>query len=74
MPYYLSTGNLSEALLFDTLKDAKQAFKADAEDLARYGQRHEATIHIAESRVTIQEYPDYCLALGPRGGLKLERA
>ena len=73
MPYYLATGDLSEALRFDTLKDAAQCFKADAEELARYDQRHEATVHIAESRATLQEYPDYCLSLGPRGGLKIER-
>lgn len=52
MPYYLATGYLSEALRFDTLKDAAQCFKEGAEELARYGQRHEATVHIAESRAT----------------------
>jgi len=45
-------------------------FRATADELARYGQRIEATIH--RDRET--EYPEFVLSLGPRGGLKIERA
>lgn len=59
---------------FDSLKEAKAQFLHDAEELARYGQVYEATAHLATSVEQIQEYPDYTLSLGPRGGLKCEKA
>lgn len=51
---------------------AKAEFMAVAKQLDRYGQRIEASIHIAQNSDEIAEYPDYVLSLGPRGGLKIE--
>ena len=58
---------------FDSLKDAKAQFLRDAKELARYGQVYEVSLHLASSVEQIQEYPDYALSLGPKGGLKCEK-
>ena len=58
---------------YASLKDAKAQFLRDAKGLARYGQVYEATVHLASSVEQIQEYPDYTLKLGPKGGLKCEK-
>jgi hypothetical protein len=55
-----------------TKKDACAAFMETALELDRYGQKIEASLHVAPNRNEIAEYPDYVLALGPRGGLKIE--
>lgn len=52
---------------------AKAEFAAAATELDRYGQRIEASIHIAASKDELSEYPDYVLSLGPRGGIHMER-
>lgn len=76
MAYYLRTGDdsIEDAVRHRTLADAKATFLETARELDRYGQRIEASVHIAETESHVQEYPDYVLALGPRGGLKCERA
>lgn len=56
-----------------SIEFAKGEFMAAATELDRFGQRIEATIHIAPRRAEIAEYPDFVLSLGPRGGLKIER-
>ena len=66
--------HLNCAMEFFTIGDAKHAFLETARDLDRYDQRIEASIHIADSVEELSEYPDYVLSLGPRGGLKCERA
>lgn len=73
---YLRMGNdpLEEAILFPSIAEACDEFLDTARELARYGQRIEASIHIADNFYEVAEYPDYVLALGPRGGLKKERA
>lgn len=48
-------------------------FTYTARELARYGQSIEASIHIADNRDELDEYPDYVLSLGSRGGLVKER-
>ena len=73
---YLREGSdyLSEARKFNTIGNAKETFRRSAEELEGYGQKHEATIHVAESKDELAEYPDYVLSLGPNGGLVCERA
>lgn len=61
---------LERAAPYYSKRDALAAFQDTATDLARYGQRHAASLHIAESRDTLSEYPDCVLSLGPRGGLQ----
>lgn len=56
-----------------SIKDAVLSFKEVAQELDWYGQRIEASIHIAKTRDGIHEYPDYVLSLGPRGGLVKQR-
>jgi len=76
MAYYLRMGNdyLNEAERHATLRDAVAAFREVANELGRYGQRIEASVHIADKRSECAEYPDYVLSVGPRGGVRYERA
>lgn len=46
-------------------------YRATMEELARYGQRIEASIHIAKTIDTVDEYPDIVLTPGPRGGVTI---
>lgn len=62
---------LEEAEPYRTKAEAISAFRATAEELARYDQRIEATIHIASSEDDLQEYPDFVVTLGPRGGVRV---
>ena len=78
---YLRMGDdyLEDATRCPRLGDAKAMFMEAARELDRYGQRIEASIHIADLHSKrlgysdLHEYPDYVLSLGPRGGLKCER-
>lgn len=76
MAYYLRMGPdyLDAAMVFKSKAAALDEFETTARNLARYGQRIEASLHIADSRGALQEYPDFVLSLGPRGGLRCERA
>lgn len=76
MPYYLRMGSdyLEQAVGFTTKVAALGEFHATARELDRYGQQVEASLHIADSKDALQEYPDFVLSLGPRGGLRCERA
>jgi hypothetical protein len=75
MAYYLCIGidTLDEACRYATKKDALDTFRDLAEGLARFGQDVQGTIHVADRRSEIVEYPDWVLSLGPRGGLRCER-
>lgn len=53
---------------------AIEAFRDVAVELDCYDQRIEAALYYAEKRSEIAEYPDFLLSLGPRGGVKIERA
>lgn len=64
---------LEEAKRYASLGDAKAAYMEGATELARYGQYHDASIHIAANCSELVEYPDYVLSLGPKGGLKCEK-
>lgn len=48
-------------------------FRDVAEELARFGQEIEASLHYARSPEELAEYPDCVLSLGPRGGVRCER-
>lgn len=74
--FFLRIGNdfLEEASPFSSLRDAVQEYRAVAQELAGFDQRIEATVHIAPDRKSVAEYPDYVLALGPRGGVQLQGA
>jgi hypothetical protein len=74
--YYLREGNdrLEEATRCDTKAEAINLYRRNMEELHEYGQEHDAAIHIAENREALQEYPDWVLSRGPRGGVRVERA
>lgn len=76
MAYYLRMGSdyLDQASKFGSKANALYAFETTARELARYDQHIEASLHIADSKDDLQEYPDFVLSLGPRGGLRCERA
>ena len=65
---------LEEARGFVTKSGAVDHYRAVAQELAGFGQEIEGSIHIAPDREALAEYPDYVLALGPRGGVRVERA
>lgn len=64
MKYFLRIGSdcLEDATPYRTLSAAKQAFKTVAEELDRYGQSIEATIHMADKASETVEYPDLLLS------------
>lgn len=75
--YYLCVGsdNLeTESVRCSTLRDAVLNYREVADELGRYDQRVEASVHIAPNRYEITEYPDYVLSVGPRGGIRCDRA
>lgn len=76
MAYYLRIGDdpLDVAARYTHKRDAVYTYKVLAENLSRYGQELNATIHIADKRSECVEYPDFYLSLGPRGGVRCERA
>ena len=75
MAYYLRIGSdcLDQAERHSTLGDAKAEFLCSARELAMFGQPLEASVHIGKRKSELDEYPDYVLSLGPRGGLRCER-
>lgn len=50
------------------------AFAKAARQLRGFGQELGAALHIAECRANVVEYPDFVLSIGPRGGIRCERA
>ena len=75
MKAYLRVGDdyLEQAKAYSSKRAACVAFRREAEELAEYDQTLEASIHYANSKAELVEYPDFVLSLGPRGGLKVER-
>ncbi len=65
---------LDAAKRYPSMRAAVEAYADTARELARYGQRCEASLHFANNRDELQEYPDRLLSVGPRGGIKVERA
>lgn len=77
MAYYLRMGSdyLTDAVKHSTKASAIAAFRETNEELDRFGNTPlEASIHIATSKDGLAEYPDFVLSMGPRGGVKVERA
>ena len=72
MPYYLCIGDdpLEAACRYATKKDALNAFREAAEELAQYGQTITGTVHIADKRSECVDDPDLYLCIGPRGGVQ----
>jgi hypothetical protein len=75
MKTYLRLGSdtLDEARRYPSKKSAIAAYAETARELARYSQPIEASLHYAEKRDTLHEYPDYILSLSPRGAVRCER-
>ena len=71
---YLRVGDdtLDEVTEYSSIRSAALAFQREAEDLARFDQPLEASLHFAPSKDEVVEYPDRVLSLGPRGGLRIE--
>ena len=75
MKTYLSFHGInSDAARYRSKAAAIRAYERAARELERIGQPLEATLHYANSREELNEYPDFVCSLGPRGGLKIERA
>ena len=74
--YFLRMGSddLDQARRYRTRADAVAAYGYAARELAEYGQDLDASIHLAPTRAELVEYPDLVLSLGPRGGVRVERA
>lgn len=74
--YFLRIGDdyLEQATAFRTKSAALDYYRAVAEDLQRFDQRIEASVHVAPDRDQVVEYPDWVLSLGPRGGLQVQAA
>ena len=65
---------MDDALFYPTKRAALLKFEKVAQELARYGQKCEASIYLAPSRAALTNYPDFVCSVGPRGGIKVERA
>jgi len=74
MYWFLRVGDdsLDEAKRYSTKATAVWKYQQVAQELARYGQEISASLHQACTRDLINEYPDYVLALGPRGGVQVQ--
>ena len=59
---------------FHTITEAVESYRTAAQELARYGQEHSATLHLANCRDEIAEYPDWVLTLGKRGAVQRTKA
>lgn len=80
MRYYLTLGTpldgLDSAPWYYTRQDAVSAFCDYAREGMRTGLDEYPTgaIHAAPSRDELNEYPDWILSIGPRGGVRVDRA
>ena len=74
--YFLRLGSddLDQARRYRTRADAVAAYGHAARELAEYGQDLDASGPGAPTRAELVEYPDLVLSLGPRGGVRVERA
>jgi hypothetical protein len=75
MKCYLRIGDdyLTDAKRYRSKREACDVFREVAEDLGRFEQSVDGWIHYANNTDELQEYPDFFLSLGPRGGLHIER-
>lgn len=73
---YFATDDLALAVRFCSRAAAVDNYRALLADHLRYGEPHnapQASLHFAATRAEINEYPDYVLSCGPRGGVRIER-
>lgn len=73
MKCFLRVGNdyLEDSVKCPSITYAMAEFKAINDEITSYGnQAIEASIHVGDSIGDIQEYPDFILTYGPRGGVK----
>ena len=72
--WFLRIGSdyLDDALCYQTKQAAVNKYQRVAQELAQYEQDIEASLHRASRRETLDEYPDFVLSLGPRGGVRIE--
>lgn len=75
MPFYLRIDNedLEDIASFPNKAGAVAEFEKIARGLLPYGQIVEGTIYVADYLDDFP-YPDFVLGLGPRGGVRVERA
>ena len=73
--WFLRIGNdyLEDAKCYRTKQDAVRAYREVATELYRYGQTLQASLHIAQNKDEVVEYPDYVLSLSHSGRVVLER-
>ncbi|WP_396329416.1 hypothetical protein [Burkholderia anthina] len=77
MAYFLRMGGdyLDDAVKHTTKADAIASFRQTNEELDRFGNTPlDGSIHVASSKDDLAEYPDFVLSMGPRGGVRVERA
>ena len=80
MRFYLTLGTPLDGLdscpWYYTKQDAVSAFCDYAREGTRTGleERPTGAIHAAPSRDALDEYPDWILSIGPRGGVCVARA
>lgn len=71
--YLLYQGEyLEDATGYQSKWAAVDAFERTARELDRFGQKIEASLHLGVQG-ELNEYPDFVLSLGPRGGLRVEK-
>ena len=72
--WFLRIGDdyLDDALCYQTKLAAVHKYQRVAQELARYGQVIGASLHRATNRNALEEYPDFILSLGARGGVRIE--
>ena len=73
-PYaFIKVGNDYDYKNCRNLAEATEYYRAAAVELDKYGQKIEATVHLANCENEIHEYPDYVLSLNKLGGVTRER-
>lgn len=73
---YLRIGSdyLEDASRCQSVNHAVDKYRSMVDEFNRFGNTPpEASIHIAKSKDELQEYPDFVLSAGPRGGVRKER-
>lgn len=68
----LGSDTLDDVLRFRTKAAAVDYYRSVAEELDCFDQSIEASIHRASSKQAVEEYPDFVLCLGPRGGVQVQ--
>lgn len=70
----LGADTLMAAQHFQSKAAAVEAYAKAARNLARFSQYIEASLHYAKNTDKLNEYPDFVLSIGPRDGIRCDRA